>query len=152
MLCGLYARAVCNRERQPHIPSQFSRCTQIFSRKVMWVEKTSSTNIEFRNLKVLSNFVTFQTNYSGSSVTTFWFVCLHLNIVTRHSPILPLCHTSLATFGVKIRLFLKTAGVTQLFSDHILKNCYCDERDLGKWVGDPLKIVQNESVKKKNTF
>ena len=77
--------------------------------------------LSFEIWKFYQIFVTFQIDYSGSSVTTFWFVCLHLTIVTRHSPILPLCHTSLATFGVKIRLFWKTVGVTQLFSGHISK-------------------------------
>ena len=58
----------------------------------------------------------------------------------------PLFH---GNFWKKSKLFWKTAGVTQLFSKVHLKKCYCDARYLGKSVGDPLKIVQNESIQKR---
>ena len=74
-------------------------------------------------------------------------------------PVLPdkllLCHRATLPWQFskkKSKLFWKTAGVTQLFSKVHLKKCYCDARYLGKSVGDPLKIVQNESVTKKNTY
>ena len=51
----------------------------------------------------------------------------------------------------KNKIILENGWSNSAFFRPHLKNCYCDKRYLGKWVGDPLKIVQNESVTKKNT-
>ena len=49
----------------------------------------------------------------------------------------------------KNKIILENGWSNSAFFRPHLKNCYCDKRYLGKWVGDPLKIVQNESVTKK---
>ena len=136
---------------QPHIPSQFSRCTQIFSRKVMWVEKASSTNIEFQNLKVLSNFCDLS-NKLFWQLCNYILICLftfdHCYQTLSYSATMP--HFFGNILG-KNKIILENGWSNSVFFRPHLKNCYCDKRYLGKWVGDPLKIVQNESVTKKNT-
>ena len=93
---------------------------------------------------------TFQINYFANSVNVR-FVCLHFNIVIRHCPIKKIMPHFYGNSWRNKKIIFEIGWSNSAFFRPHLKNCYCDKRYLGKWVGDPLKIVQNESVKKKNT-
>ena len=78
-------------------------------------------------------------------------VCLCLSVLLD---IVQLCHYAILRWQFKEQFVQKdkTFLEAQIFSNADLKKCYCDARYLGKSFGDPLKIVQNESVTKKNTY
>ena len=137
---------------QPHIPSHFYACTPIKAKKRFTFEKASITSIVFRkNIKVafwLMIWSFWSWIFLQFVLFTKIFIYQYYQISYYYATV-PLFH---GNFRKKSKLFWKTAGVTQLFSKVHLKKCYCDARYLGKSVGDPLKIVQNESVTKKNTY
>ena len=139
------------RLRQFHIPNHFYASTPIKVKKRFTFEKASITSIVFwKNIKVafwLMIWSFWSWIFLQFVLFTKIFIYQYYQISYYYATV-PLFH---GNFRKKSKLFWKTAGVTQLFSKVHLKKCYCDARYLGKSVGDPLKIVQNESVTKKNT-
>ena len=133
-------------ENQPHIPSHFYACTPINAKKRFTFEKTSITSIVFRkNIKVafwLMIWSFWSLFFLQFVLFTKIFIYQYYQISYYYATV-PLFH---GNFRKKSKFFWKTAGVTQLFSKVHLKKCYCDARYVGKSVGDPLKIVQNESL------